>query len=206
MLLDVAWPSPKSHACVRGWRYDESVTVEDVANVSAGRTVPEHLPVGGTRWREWILGRRAVDDALQAVKQPLMPVLLAPSGAPMFPDPEWSVSISHTRGLVLAVVAPVPVGIDVESSQRDVSRLARVVLASERVMVQEIGLLAALVAKEAASKSLGQGLHEGVRRWPIVDTSLDSNGRYVTVASPDGKSVGVHVWENLGYVTGLACE
>jgi 4'-phosphopantetheinyl transferase len=92
-------------------------------------------------------------------------------------DPSVQFSLAHTRGLVAVAVADVPVGIDVERSDRTVgSPLVRALHSGEQ---RELGRLqgserhrAALrcwVRKEAALKATGQGVAHGVER-PYVGT------------------------------------
>ena len=82
---------------------------------------------------------------------------------------EVCLSISHTRGLVLAgAVIGDYFGIDVEWAQRDVTRLTRSLLPDEMDFVEggRVSVLELLVAKEAVAKSWGTGLGGGLRRWP----------------------------------------
>jgi phosphopantetheinyl transferase len=81
-------------------------------------------------------------------------------------------SISHTRGLVLAgAVFGDYFGIDVEWADRDVSRLSRALSNCEREFVEgeHASVLDILVAKEAVAKSWGTGLSGGLARWPVAE-------------------------------------
>ncbi len=83
-------------------------------------------------------------------------------GTPVFGN------ISHTRGLVAAVICKHPVGIDVESSQRDASQvMKRVATAQERAEWKSPIQLWS--AKEALSKAFGLGMRFGLQsfeaRW-----------------------------------------
>lgn len=82
-----------------------------------------------------------------------------------------SLSISHTRGLVLAgAVIAQYFGIDVEWAERDVNRLARSLTVDEVAYVERgnSSVLEILVAKEAVAKSWGTGLGGGLSRWPAL--------------------------------------
>ena len=85
-------------------------------------------------------------------------------GAPL-PANGWHRSVAHTRGLAAAIVAPEPVGIDVERLDRP--RAQRILepglSAAERVFLEELTpprLLRLWTAKEALLKRAGCGLAE----------------------------------------------
>lgn len=96
-----------------------------------------------------------------------------------------SLSISHTRGLVLAgALIGEYFGIDVEWAERDVSRLTRSLSIAESNYVERgtSSVLEILVAKEAVAKSWGTGLGGGLARWPV----LDAGEGWVEVGSDGG--------------------
>lgn len=87
------------------------------------------------------------------------------------------VNVSHSSGFVAGVLAPTPVGIDVEAITRDASRVAERVSEPdewkelpERVAVVGgvvPGSLAMWCAKEAVSKALGLGVVFGMKAFKI---------------------------------------
>lgn len=130
---------------------------------------------GVLRDREHRQGRSLVREAvarLVGVDSTDVVIEATPLGAPyVVGHPNVCISISHTRGLVVAgAVFGDYFGIDVEWADRDVSRLARALNASEHALTRDEALevLDVLVAKEAVAKSWGTGLAGGMARWPIV--------------------------------------
>lgn len=98
---------------------------------------------------------------------------------------EVCLSISHTRGLVIAgAVIGEYFGIDVEWAERDVSRLTRSLSVDELDFVEDgaSSVLSILVAKEAVAKSWGTGLGGGLNRWP----ALDAGDGWVDIGSDGG--------------------
>lgn len=98
---------------------------------------------------------------------------------------EVCLSISHTRGLVIAgAVIGEYFGIDVEWAERDVSRLTRSLSVDELNLVEDgvSSVLSLLVAKEAVAKSWGTGLGGGLTRWP----ALDAGEGWVEIGSDGG--------------------
>ena len=73
------------------------------------------------RRREFAAGRAAAKRALSAAPffsaQGPVEIGRASTGAPRSPSPDIHISISHTGTVAAAVVAPFPVGIDIESNE-----------------------------------------------------------------------------------------
>ena len=92
-------------------------------------------------------------------------ILTTPRGKPYFEDPTLHFSISHTKKHAFCVLAPYPVGLDAEETDRRVYlQLAEKIL-SERERIrfeaaadQRDALLRLWVLKEAAVKLTGEGL------------------------------------------------
>lgn len=86
---------------------------------------------------------------------------------------DFHVNISHTEGLAVATVAPAPVGVDVEHSDRSVTRiLSRFAADEEQRNLKPIltnhgnapAEIALWCAKEAFSKATGLGIKFGLKR------------------------------------------
>ena len=159
---------------------------------------------GSPRWAEWALGRGAVRQAAAAVGLTDVRVERSPEGAPVIADSVWGVSIAHTSGLVLGAVGPGRIGVDVERADRDVNRLVRALLPSERELTVSLSAISILVAKEAAAKATGQGLGGSLARWPVVDVELSGSAPRVGVASAAAGVIDVRIYKHSGYVTGVA--
>jgi len=105
--------------------------------------------------------RACAEAAARAAGALGFPLARDPDGAPL-PSGPWRWSYAHTDGLCAAVVAPAPVGIDVESRGR---RRLRAALESARAGEldllggpRELAALRLWTIKEAVLKKLGCGL------------------------------------------------
>jgi phosphopantetheinyl transferase (holo-ACP synthase) len=142
----------------------------------------------GRRW-EWLMGRIAAKEAVDIFLQDaasLSPqniqIATTAQGAPFVVvgadvDRIPGVSITHSRGVVVAAAGEGAIGIDVELADRDMRSIARVFTEAERSILAAGTLLPIhlMVAKEAAAKATGQGLGGSVQRWPIIgaETATD---------------------------------
>jgi 4'-phosphopantetheinyl transferase EntD len=118
----------------------------------------------GARLVEWVGGRCAARRAMGRAGVAPGPILVGRCGAPD-PGPGASISISHTRGLAVALASTQPgltVGVDVETPDAD---MARPDLLAERILSADerrrgVGgetaerLLLRLTLKEAAFKAV----------------------------------------------------
>jgi phosphopantetheinyl transferase len=111
-------------------------------------------------------GRKLLRELWQTHVGGKMPeIALTERGKPYFVDSPWHFSISHTKRRVFCALSPVPIGIDAEEADRDISlRLADKVLSPaeknqfEAAADKRIALLKFWVLKEAAAKLSGEGL------------------------------------------------
>jgi phosphopantetheinyl transferase len=142
----------------------------------------------GRRW-EWLMGRIAAKEAVDLFLQDaasLSPqdirITTSDQGAPFVvigADVERipAVSISHSRGVVVAAAGEGAIGIDVELENRDIRSIDRVFSEAEHTILAAGTLLPIhlMVAKEAAAKATRQGLGGSVQRWPVrtVDSAND---------------------------------
>ena len=97
--------------------------------------------------------------------EPLPKILITPRGKPYFENSPLHFSISHTKKHAFCVLAPCPVGIDAEETDRAVNlQLAEKILSDaekvrfEAATDQHAALLRLWVLKEAAAKLTGEGL------------------------------------------------
>lgn len=152
---------------------------------------------------EWLLGRIALKDAVRAWALHHHGVDLHPAdveirttdaGAPYVHCPALTavggmpvVSLTHGNSMIVAGAARPDglLGIDVESSDRNVSSLDRALTERELDMVASgsTRTIEIMVAKEAAAKAAGTGLGGNVRRWPVM--ARDPWKHALIVASPD---------------------
>ena len=79
------------------------------------------------------------------------------------------ISIAHTNSVAVGVASTVAVGVDLEQSDRDVSRLFRGLGEQERDLVPRYSLLEILCAKEAAGKAQNIGLAGSIKRWLVSE-------------------------------------
>ena len=92
-------------------------------------------------------------------------IAIGPRGKPYFVDSIWHFSISHTKKRVFCALSEVPVGIDAEETDRNISlRLAEKILSPnekaqfDAAQDKRLALLKFWVLKEAAAKLSGEGL------------------------------------------------
>ncbi len=149
----------------------------------------ESMQAKQTRRMEWLFGRIALKEAVIAWMQEMhhlkvdakeLIIARTEAGAP---EATWAddrelelpvVSLAHAPGVMVAAVSgAASVGVDVERSNRQAPVVARVLTETEAALVadEQMTLLTAVVAKEAASKAVGLGLGGDLRRWPIVAAS-----------------------------------
>ena len=81
------------------------------------------------------------------------------------------ISIAHTGSVAVGVASTTTVGIDLERSDRDVSRLFRGLNEVERQLVPRWSVLEILCAKEAAGKAQNIGLAGSVKRWHVSEVA-----------------------------------
>ena len=111
-------------------------------------------------------GRKLLRELWQTHIGGEMPeIALEERGKPYFVDSPWHFSISHTKRRVFCALSPVPIGIDAEETDRDISlRLAEKILSPaekqhfDEAQDKRIALLKFWVLKEAAAKLSGEGL------------------------------------------------
>lgn len=148
-----------------------------------------HADASDLRQWEWLMGRIAAKEAVETFLQGVAslsprevriattargaPYVEAISGAGVIP----AISITHSRGIVVAAAGAGTIGIDVEYVDRDISSIERVFTESERSILaaEDLQPIHLMVAKEAAAKATGTGLGGSVQRWPIigVDSAMD---------------------------------
>lgn len=204
-LLDFpAWPFDTGPVIVEGCRFDDAVDTQAIKSVATNVEPPPGIAPGSARWREWVLGRLVAQRAARRAGLASGIVEIAESGAPRLRDSDWAVSIAHTRGFVVAALAPTPVGIDVERLDRDVTRLMRSFIPGEHDVAISLGPIRALVAKEAAAKATELGVGGALSRWPLIDVELCGDSPTAGIASPDDRIVNVRMFDWLDYVIGIA--
>ena len=199
-----AWPFDADPVVIECCRFDDDLDAQRIETVAQGIQAPLGIASGSARWREWVLGRVLVQRAAQRAGVSSGIVDATDSGAPRLREGHWSVSIAHTTGLVVAAVAPMPVGIDVERRDRDVTRLMRSFSPAEHDVAVSLGPIRALVAKEAAAKATELGLGGSLTRWPLIDAELCGDAPTVSIASPDERIVDVRMFDAWDYVVGVA--
>ncbi|WP_218082749.1 4'-phosphopantetheinyl transferase family protein [Anthocerotibacter panamensis] len=178
-------------------------TLADRLLTAAERDFWDRLPIRGPRAREWLLGRVAAKEALmqwfqqeQGVSPTDFTLLPDAQGKPrlqgtLAPLPE--VSISHSRGHILAAVAPTPLGVDLE--RLDVVRFDDwfhlAFGAEELALIPGRGplLVGGWCAKEAAAKAWGTGFQGNPKDWVITSFTPDE----ITVQHGD-QTFRVRLW------------
>jgi len=168
------------------------------------------LPENGPRRIEWLLGRIAAKDAVRQWAQGRYGLPLAPTDIEVLPDSLGRpvvasamlarhgllprVSISHSRGTIVAAVAEpeTPIGIDFARFEdvRSTDLLKKSFLDRELRLLDRVdathGATAVLqlwCAKEAASKAGGAGLGGEPRNW-VVD-GFEPEAGHITVKHAD---------------------
>jgi 4'-phosphopantetheinyl transferase EntD len=202
MLERVSWPYADEQVFVDGWQFDDRLTPGELP--ASDLAQPSGIRVGSRRWVEWTLGRLAGVQAATRAGVVDAVVTVEPSGAPRLAGSELGLSIAHTTGVVLAAVSPDAIGIDVERSDRDVSRLVRSLHIGERDIALSIGVVGALVAKEAVAKATGLGLGGSLARWPVIDAELNGSNPVVNVATPDDRIVSARLFPWQQFIVGIA--
>lgn len=204
MIRAVRWPYHCGSSVLEGWEFDENVDAREVMKMTGVVGEPLGIARGTRRWTEWILGRDAAMRAAKqaGVEQPVIEV--ADTGAPFLVGSKVGVSIAHTRGLVLAAVASGRIGIDVERSDRDVSRLATGLHPGEVEIAMSVSVIGCLVAKEAAAKATGLGLGGSLARWPVLDAELSGSDPTLSIAVPDGRIVTTQLFSWRDFIVGVS--
>ncbi len=211
MLTRSALEGPSGAAVHTAWL---DVNVEPGAEPGAGETLADlarqFLTSGGRaqfatftrphRQREWLCARLAGKDAAitwwggrgRPLTAQEVEIRTLDSGATVISPEGPAISLAHTAGIAVAVVADAPVGIDVERADRDVSRLERTLSASERDLCASHGRspLEVLMAKESAGKSLGIGLAGSPAGF---DADFDGQVWWVTTAHRPGPPLQVTI-------------
>jgi hypothetical protein len=102
-------------------------------------------------------------------------------GAPLWTGGavDTHVSISRTGQYAIGAAALKRVGVDIEFTDRDVSRLVNSFTPVEQELSKIVNPIALLCAKEAAGKSAGVGLAGSIIRWSVIAYSADSNSLLV---------------------------
>lgn len=172
------------------------------------------LPEKGERRTDWLLGRIAAKEALrQWAKQTFnldlasadIEILPNDLGKPLVSCPElevmgWlpNVSISHSRGYIIAGVAPANMQLGLDLEYLDVPRpddwLLGAFTEQELALAPQINrekTVGFWCAKEAAAKAFGTGLKGVPQQWQI--TQYAQKDQLVTVVH-EGKSVTVKLW------------
>ncbi len=172
------------------------------------------LPEKGGRRADWLLGRIAAKDALrQWVKQTFnlelapadIEILATDLGKPFVRCPEleamgWlpDVSISHSRGYIVAAVAPMNMHVGIDLERLDIPRpddwLIGAFTAQELALVSQFNRVITVgfwCAKEAVAKALGTGLKGVPQQWQITDYAPEQ--QLVTVVH-EGESFTVKLW------------
>ncbi len=204
MLQGVEWPDVSGPYHLAGWEFDRDVASVDVIHLADELPEPPGIERGSERWTEWMLGRLAAIQA--AVRAGVVDPVIdrSPSGAPFLIGSDVGVSIAHTSGIAVAAAARSAIGVDVERIDRDVSRLVRALRPGERDIAFSIGVIGALVAKEAVAKMTGMGLGGSLARWPLLDAELSGAHPIVHVATPDEGIVAAQLIPWKDFVVGVA--
>ena len=92
-----------------------------------------------------------------------------PGGKPVLADEksDWHFSLGHAGDLAACVLAPFPVGLDFEKTDRDVTRLAPKVLSPG-----ETDVLRAWVGKESYLKMTGEGISRPMTDFVLADGAV----------------------------------
>ncbi len=199
---------PKPEISLNPWHQE----LADLMLNDKEREIWDKLPEKGPRRRDRLFGRIAAKDAVrQWAKQVLnleiapvdieilstelgKPFLRCPSLKVMVPLPD--ISISHSRGYVVAALGRSRLGIDLErlGNIRFEDWIDAAFSPSELELLPSANLLIALgfwCAKEAASKAVGTGLQGVPGKWAIASCSPD--GKQVKVTH-NNECFSVNIW------------
>lgn len=172
------------------------------------------LPEKGGRRTDWLLGRIAAKEALRQWAKQTFNLELASAdieilpndlGKPLVNCPEleavgWlpDISISHSRGHIIAAVAPVNMQLGIDLERLDVPRpddwLLGAFTAQELALIPKINqeiTVGFWCAKEAAAKAFGTGLKGVPQQWQI--TQYVQEDKLFTIVH-ESKSVTVKIW------------
>ena len=102
-------------------------------------------------------------------------------GAPLWTGGtvETHISISRTGQCAIGAASHSRIGIDIEFTDRDVSRLLKTFTPVEQELSQVVNPIALLCAKEAAGKSAGVGLAGSILRWSVISSTADAKSLLV---------------------------
>jgi len=108
-------------------------------------------------------------------------VIYSELGAPIWTGGtiETYISISRTGQCAMGAASHSRVGVDIEFTDRDVSRLLKTFTPVEREVSQVVNPIALLCAKEAAGKSAGVGLAGSILRWSVISSAADAKSLLV---------------------------
>lgn len=118
-------------------------------------------------------------------------------------------NISHTDAIAVAAVAPLPIGIDVESKKRLVKEgvLDRIADPKEKTATPFSCPVALWSAKEAASKACGLGIKFGMRAFVLTQIASNEASVEFTVTGPLSLSYAVaHQETYKDYVISICTE
>jgi phosphopantetheinyl transferase len=127
------------------------------------------------------------------------------------PLPE--VSLSHSDNAAVAVASSVPLGVDLERADRDVTEiLPNFATEDEQAAINALSAsdyddtwpLRLWCAKEAASKALGTGLQGRPKRFQLVEAASD--GHLVILDTESSRSFTVGTWLYSEWMIALARE
>ncbi len=185
------------------------------------------LPKRGMRRSEWLLGRVAIKDATRQfateagnleLKYLDLEILPDELGKPILSCPILEakellpeVSLSHTRGHILAVVtkSPCQIGVDFERlGYVNLEDFRTVAFTDEELKLlphdsDELTQLAFWCAKEAVAKAVGTGLLGQPHRWLITD--YRAHQQQITIIH-SGKVVEVNLWFGKNEVIAICQE
>lgn len=99
--------------------------------------------------------QRLVRLAEKALGLSLGEVQYLPGGKPVFSDPAWHLSVSHSAGELFLALAPFPIGVDIELRRPVSHRVARRFFDPRE---RDADFFFVWTAKEAVSKISGGGL------------------------------------------------
>ena len=112
------------------------------------------------------MGRTLLEEMVVAYTgAPMPPIAVTDRGKPYFPESGLHFSISHSKKHVFCALSEVPIGIDAEEADREISLpLAEKILSPaeyaqwQRAQDKRKALLTFWVLKEARAKCTGEGL------------------------------------------------